>query len=207
MDTKKRGRPTLDSPQKKQKRKKKDPNRPKRAQCAYFYYLSHLREHNKKHGIEFKKVGDFTKDASAKWKSLTDDEKKPFDKAAADDKERFDEEMRSYKPAKDTSKPKRPLSSYFVFLADFREKCKGKDMANKEILQQAGATWGCLHQNEKKVYEEKAAELKCQHEKEMAEYHKKKAAGGGSGDAGNGTTGHDDGEDEEEETEDSEESD
>lgn len=38
-------------------------------------------------------VGDFTKDASAKWKSLTDDEKKPFDKAAADDKERFDEEV------------------------------------------------------------------------------------------------------------------
>lgn len=45
-------------------------------------------------------------------------------------------QMASYtgKSKKDEGKPKRPQSAYFLFLADFRQKMKGKNIDHKEIL-------------------------------------------------------------------------
>lgn len=38
------------------------------------------------------------------------------------------------KSSKDPNAPKKPLTGYFLFLADFREKHKGEDIANKDLL-------------------------------------------------------------------------
>lgn len=35
---------------------------------------------------------------------------------------------------KDPNAPKKPLTGYFLFLADFRERHRGKDIPNKELL-------------------------------------------------------------------------
>ena len=38
------------------------------------------------------------------------------------------------KQTKDPNAPKKPLTGYFLFLADFRLRHKGKDIQNKELL-------------------------------------------------------------------------
>lgn len=78
-------------------------------------------------------MAEWTKEVSAKWRALTDEDKKPFDKLAAKDKERYDSAMAIYK-GKDANKPKRPMSSYFLWLGDFREQNKGKFAENKDLL-------------------------------------------------------------------------
>ena len=70
---------------------------------------------------------------SAKWRALTDDDKVPFDKLAKKDKERYDSAMAIYK-GKDANKPKRPMSSYFLWLGDFRAGNKEKFAENKDLL-------------------------------------------------------------------------
>lgn len=55
--------------------------------------------------------------------------------------------MGNYKPPKggktggkvEDGKPKRPQSAYFLFLADHRKDCKGKDIGHKDILRQGMA--------------------------------------------------------------------
>ena len=71
-----------------------------------------------------------------KWNALTVAQKKQFNEKAATDKKRYDTEMSAYtgKPAKDETKPKRPQTAYFLFLADYRKKMKGSDMSNKELI-------------------------------------------------------------------------
>lgn len=44
------------------------------------------------------------------------------------------------KQAKDPNAPKKPLTGYFLFLADFREKHRGKDIPNKDLLKM-GKCW------------------------------------------------------------------
>lgn len=84
----------------------------------------------------FFQIGEFTKECSVKWNALTVAQKKRFNEKAATDKKRYDTEMSAYtgKPAKDETKPKRPQTAYFLFLADYRKKMKGSDMSNKELI-------------------------------------------------------------------------
>ena len=66
---------------------------------------------------------------------MDDSAKAPFNKLAAEDKKRYDEEMAAYKgknPA-DAGKPKRPQSAYFCFLGQYRIDNKGK-FDHKEII-------------------------------------------------------------------------
>jgi len=35
---------------------------------------------------------------------------------------------------KDPNQPKKPMTGYFLFLQDFRERHRGKDIPNKELL-------------------------------------------------------------------------
>ena len=44
-------------------------------------------------------------------------------------------QMELYKGKKtDPNKPKRPMTAYFIFLGDFREKMKNRGVDHKEIL-------------------------------------------------------------------------
>lgn len=190
----------------------KDENKPKRAVSAYFYYLQHCREELKKSGKSVSKIGEFTKECSEKWNSLDDDEKKIFNDKAAKDKKRYESEMADYtgKPAKDDSKPKRPQTAYFLFLADYRKKMKDSDMSNKELIASAGKVWGEMKESEKKPYQDKnGAEVK-KYEAEMKAW---KEAGGGAASkpkkakkgASNGVSDEDEEDEEDDEVEDEEE--
>ncbi len=78
--------------------------------------------------------------------------------------------MYAYK-GKDVNKPKRPQSAYFLWLADFRVRMKGKFAENKDLLRAAGDEWKELTDEQKKPYEEKAEGERKKYEVAMREYH------------------------------------
>merc|ERR1712154_373471 len=163
------GRPKGASPRK----KVKDVNKPKRSTSAYFYYLAHCREQANKQGRSISKIAEFTKECSAKWREMGPVQKKPFDELAAKDKSRYDKEMALYKGKKsDPNKPKRPMTAYFIFLGDFREKMKNRGVDHKEILRLAGEEWRIMSAEQKKPYEKRSVEAGKECELKMAEYRK-----------------------------------
>lgn len=188
------GRPKLDG--RPGGKKAKDPNKPKRAQSAYFYYLAACREEAKKQGRSISRIAEFTKECSEKWRSMNGKDKKVYDDKAATDKARYDKEMASYgggksRSTKDPNAPKKPLTGYFLFLADFREKHRGDDISNKDLLKMAGEEWREMDDSEKMPYEKKSQEEQKKYELKLAEYRKGNAANGGA-------SAEDDEEDEEE---------
>ncbi|KAL8594722.1 hypothetical protein ACOMHN_051668 [Nucella lapillus] len=190
------GRPKVASPRK----KVKDANKPKRSTSAYFYYLAHCREEANKAGRSISKIAEFTKECSAKWREMNETKKKPFDELAAKDKARYDQQMTAYRGKKtDPNKPKRPMTAYFMFLGEFREKMKNRGVDHKEILRLAGEEWRGMNAEQKKPHEKKSVEAGKKYEVMMAEYRKKEEKAAMAQKQDNGA------EEEEEEEEDEEE--
>merc|ERR1712176_752583 len=79
--------------------------------------------------------------------------------------------------AANANKPKRPASSYWLWLNDNRAtitaEVGGKDVA--KVAKVAGERWKALPEKAKTPYEKKAEELRAAYQKEMEEY--KKTAG------------------------------
>lgn len=193
------------------KTKVKDPNKPKKPTSAYFYFLADCREVARKEGRSVSKIAEFTKECSAKWREMNNEAKKPFDAKALEDKSRYDKEMRSYggpgskKASRDPTQPKRPLSGYFIFLADFRQKMASSNMEHKEILKLAGKEWSNMTNEAKLPYEKQSQEEQRKYEIAMAEWRR---SGGGAHQSANGAAEAiqiDDDDDEEEEEEDDDE--
>ncbi|CAI0416455.1 unnamed protein product, partial [Linum tenue] len=68
---------------KKEKRAAKDPNKPKRPPTAFFIFIGAFRKEYKEANPDSRDVKKIAKEAGEKWKSMTDEEKKPYlDKAA-----------------------------------------------------------------------------------------------------------------------------
>ncbi|GFP94000.1 high mobility group b protein 7 [Phtheirospermum japonicum] len=77
------------------------------------------------------------------------------------------------KSAKDPNKPKRPATAFFVFMEDFRKSFKESNPDSKgvaKVAKEGGEAWKSMSDEEKKVYIDKAAELKAEYEKAMEEY-------------------------------------
>merc|ERR1711976_1052691 len=81
---------------KKGKRSKKDPDAPKKGLSAYMFFCADQRDAVKKKHPSYT-LGEIAKKLGAKWGDLTDAEKKPYNKQAAKDKERYAKEMAAYK--------------------------------------------------------------------------------------------------------------
>lgn len=159
-------------------KKVKDPNKPKRPTSSYFYFVAKEREEAKKRGDDISRVAEWTKVVSAKWRELTDAQKKPFEALAKTDKGRYEQAMAAYggssgKRPKDENKPKRAQSAYFLFLADFRAKQKANfqhEGGHKDLIRAAGEAWNKLSAGEKAPYEKKNRAEKEKYEVAMAAY-------------------------------------
>lgn len=85
----------------KKKRKKKDPNAPKKALSAFILFSNAKRAEVtaelKAANPDMKGVAEVGKKLGEMWKALSDAEKEPFNKMAADDKERYAKAMEDYK--------------------------------------------------------------------------------------------------------------
>ncbi|GMT36613.1 hypothetical protein PFISCL1PPCAC_27910, partial [Pristionchus fissidentatus] len=81
------------------KRAKKDPNAPKRGASAYMLWLKDNRTRLTKPGMS---IIDVSKAAGVEWNAVKD--KSKWEKAAAEDKKRYEKEMVSYKSGGSTPK-------------------------------------------------------------------------------------------------------
>lgn len=80
------------------------------------------------------------------------------------------------KKDKDPDAPKKPLTGFFLFSKDNRERLTKEHPEFKitQIGKLLGEEWGLASDAEKKKYSEKAEKLKKQYEKDLAEYKEKK---------------------------------
>ncbi|KIW12515.1 non-histone chromosomal protein 6 [Exophiala spinifera] len=76
-------------------KKKKDPNAPKRGLSAYMFFANEQRENVREEnpGISFGQVGKVLGD---KWKALSEKQREPYEKKAAADKKRYEDEKAKY---------------------------------------------------------------------------------------------------------------
>lgn len=79
----------------------KDPNRPKRPQTAFFLFLDDFRKTFKEENPDSKDVKRVGKEAGEKWRSMTDEEKKPYLDKNLELKAEYEKAMESYNAAED----------------------------------------------------------------------------------------------------------
>jgi structure-specific recognition protein 1 len=89
-------------------KKKKDPNAPKRGKSAYMFFCAEYREKVKEE-LDDPKPTEVTTELGRQWNELKTDKKKKkelekFEKMAAEDKERYQEEMAEYVPPSEEEK-------------------------------------------------------------------------------------------------------
>ena len=140
----------------------KDKNAPTKRRSAYIFYCMDQRADLMKVHPEYK-VTQVSVELGARWKKLTDEEKKPFQEKSLADKERYTDEMDSYvKPDGTVSKPKkkRGSSAYNVFCAEKRPRVKknNEDKQPKEITKILSAMWKEVSEETKKKYKKLAEE-------------------------------------------------
>lgn len=147
----------------------------KKPTSAYLYFVADYRMVLKKKGKEINRVQEVAKLCGAAWKSMTDEEKAPYSAKYNTDKARYlkEKEALDKKMGKDPSKPKRPQTAYFFFLAEFRKEMAGKTLEDGEkIPSLAGEKWREMTQEKKKIFEEMVEVDKVRYEKEMDEWKK-----------------------------------
>ena len=129
----------------------------------------------------------------ARWKELKENEPEEVEKymdVAAEDKTRYQEEMKNYVPSADEDEkskekktkakkpadaPKKNKSGYLFFCQEMRPVVKEEnpEMKTNEIMAELGARWKELKENEPKEvekYMEMAAEDKTRYQEEMENY-------------------------------------
>ena len=125
----------------------------KKPTSAYIYFVSDYRMVLKKKGREINRVQEVAKLCGAAWKSMTDEEKAPYNAKYTADRARYlkEKEALDKKMGKDPSKPKRPQTGYFFFLGEFRKEMAGKTLEDGEkIPALAGEKWRDMSAEKKK---------------------------------------------------------
>jgi len=155
--------------------------------------LSAYQLHNEKY---FAMMKEKTNDSRGVFKLLakhwnediSDAEKAKFQKKARHAKEKYDKFMEEFrkshpveykmveekvkKPKRDPNMPRRPMSSYNIYMKERRLVLakKNKDMKATEIIAQIGKEWRSMGESAKDSYRKRAVEIKKQYEKDMKQY-------------------------------------
>ncbi|KAF5832780.1 FACT complex subunit SSRP1-A [Dunaliella salina] len=83
----------------KKPRKKKDPNAPKKNMTSYMHFSNAMRSKMKAENPSAS-FGELAKLISERWKTISPEEKAPYEEAAKQDKQRYNEAMAAYKSAR-----------------------------------------------------------------------------------------------------------
>jgi len=172
----------------------RDINAPKRNMSAYLLYQNAMREQFKREnpGMTFGQLAKYT---SHMYKNLTPEEKATWEARAQQDKARYDAEISAYVPPpghdargvlieeqrpkrrqkrapRDPAAPKRASGAYVFFTNDMRPKVLQEFPGIKfvELGRVLGERWRALQPEEKKRYDEMAAEDKVRFQVEMQQY-------------------------------------
>ena len=83
--------------------------------------------------------------------------------------------MRDDPHVQQPSPPRKPMSSYFIYQLEMRDKLgkKASDATNKEILKQIAETWKSLSEKERRKYEERSEDAKHEYDEKLKEFESK----------------------------------
>lgn len=133
-----------------EKRKRLKKQGPKRPSSAYFLFSMSIREELLRQYPDAK-VPELSKLSSARWKELSEDDKKPFYVKFKDNWEKYRVARKEYEA---TLPPKRPSGPFIQFTSEMRPKLL-KDNPDKsliEITKIVGEQWRGLPSEEKQKY-------------------------------------------------------
>ncbi|KAL5993384.1 hypothetical protein ACLOJK_014308 [Asimina triloba] len=91
-----------ESKQNKSKKKKaRDPNTPKRPPTAFFLFMDDFRKSYKEANPDSKSVSKVAKEGGEKWKSMTEEEKKPYLEKSAELKAEYEKVLEKFNAGND----------------------------------------------------------------------------------------------------------
>lgn len=174
------------------KKAKKDPHAPKRNITAYIMFQSSRRPEVKVENPDMK-FADVARMLGEEWRNLSEKDKKKWTDKANEDKARYLDEKEKYdaehkddevvveevqnpdkkKKRKDPNKPKKALGAY-MFFSNWRRAevvAKNPDASFGEIGTLVGNEWRALSEDDKKKWQDQAAEDKERYIKAMENYH------------------------------------
>lgn len=133
--------------------------------------------------------------AGEMWKSLDAVDKEKYEELAVKDRERYDNEVQivgkrvrishveassGKKAHKDYGAPKQPLSAFFMWVQDCREKSKKTESRRRMEKDLSYEAWKRADKETQKTYEDKAASAREQYRIDLDAYHLRLAACHGS---------------------------
>eukprot|EP00054_Salpingoeca_dolichothecata_P018505 m.113824 g.113824 ORF g.113824 m.113824 type:complete len:257 (+) comp22897_c0_seq2:62-832(+) len=147
--------------------------KPRRPCSAFLFYSKHVRP---RFTEEFPNLHPamLSKIIGARWGSLSEEERKPFDERHQAAKKNFEMQMQLLEPEKPANKrknrepgrPKKPLTAFFLFSQDAR---KNGQVSTSEL----GARWNNFTKEERQPYHDKSERLRAQYNAEMEAFLKK----------------------------------
>ena len=155
--------------------KNSDPDRPKRAKSAYIFFSDDLRASVKAQHAGISAV-DVMKRLGEAWRALTPEQKEPFNRLHLQDKQRYDEVMKTYvrpapvpttdgrrkrgaSPAEGSAPPaKRAPTGYLLYAADRRPALANQNLQSKEIMRRVAADWKALTDDQRNAWTARARE-------------------------------------------------
>ncbi|KAG9441993.1 hypothetical protein H6P81_017847 [Aristolochia fimbriata] len=97
VERKKKSNAVSSQPKKGKKEKKvKDPNKPKRPPSAFFVFMDDFRKQFKEANPDSKNVSAVSKGAGEKWKSMSEEERKPYLDKAAELKAEYEKALENF---------------------------------------------------------------------------------------------------------------
>jgi len=165
------------------KKAAKDPNKPKQPLSGYMRFVQDIRDDLKKENPGAS-ITDIARLAGEKWRECSEADKEKYQKAYKKDKAKYDIAMQSYVPpkgsdagkkrkkVKDPNAPKKPLTAYFAWMSENRERIKNENDGASigEVAKIAGEEWRELDASSKSKYEKAYKAAMEKYKVEMANY-------------------------------------
>lgn len=175
----------MEKNQTKKTRARKDPNAPKKARTAYIIFSIEEGRKVREANPEMSAT-EVVKEIGRRWNAVDPVKKSGYEMMAAEDRDRYQEEMESYSPpaspdygsakkgkrAKDPNAPKRPVSAYLSFFTVENKKVRAANptMNVADVMKVTAARWGKLDNKARQPWEAKAAADKERYIAELAAY-------------------------------------
>merc|ERR1719151_502887 len=152
----------------------KDPNAPKKPLSAYFLFSQEERLKVKAEFPDYS-ITEVAKELGRRWATIDPTLKQSYEQRYQDSRRLYEQAMTAYKPQKkkkDPNAPKQPLSAYFIFSSEERQKVKAIHPGYSicEVAKELGRRWADMAPEVKQRFQQMAEEGRQKYDQEMAAY-------------------------------------
>merc|ERR1712241_1533642 len=153
---------------------RKDPNAPKKPLSAYFLFSQDERLKVKAEYPDYS-ITEVAKELGRRWASIDPNVKSGYEQRYQESRKQYEQAMTAYKPQKkkkDPNAPKQPLSAYFIFSSEERQKVKAlhPNYSICEVAKELGRRWADMAPEVKQRFQQMAEEGRQKYDQEMAAY-------------------------------------